>query len=50
MRRDRFWLMRKRAVQPSSKPMQIEPTASYSEFPVTCEIPVDTPAQNHKLA
>ena len=49
MRRDRFWLMRKRAVQPSSSPIQMEPTASYRELPVTCEIPVDTPAQRSNI-
>ncbi len=44
MSSERFWPMRKTAVQPSSRPMVIEPIASYMARPVMCVAQVDTPA------
>ena len=42
---ERFWPMRKMAVQPSRQPIMTEPRASYMASPVTCVIQVDTPAE-----
>ena len=36
--------MRNSAVMPNRPPMQMEPTASYMELPVMCEMPVEIPA------